>query len=366
VKLLVTTTLSPNQLRAHLGPIVAIPEVEEVVLVTDEEPPPLPKLVVVVPTRTEKRLLGRAGSKLVQTARLARRLRPAWVLSYNIMPHAVNGLLAARVSRSRTIYHMIGGDTEWRGGGWRSENAVLGRLPRPTPAVEKALLGVMQRTDIVCTMGARTRERLITAGLDPSRVIVAPPAIDVERFAPLPSGAPRRYDLMTAGRLVAPKRVHDFVAIVRRLKATIPTVRAAIAGAGPLETELREEASRQGVADAIDFLGSRRDIEDVYGSARVFVLTSAFEGFSVALSEALACGLPAVVTDVGDLRDLIVDGSNGSIRPVGDIDGLTAAVEAFLSDDRRYDRASKAARQAALERSVPLMTMLYRNILLER
>ena len=365
MRLLVTTTLSPNQLRAHLDPIVAIPEVEEIVLVSDEEPPPLPKLVSVVPSRTEKRLLGRAGSKLVHSARLARRLHPAWILSYNIMPHGVNGLVAGRVSGSRTIYHMIGGETEWRGGGWESENAVLGRLRRPVPALERALLGIMRRTDVVCTMGTTARMRLLAAGLDPRKVVVAPPAIDIKRFSPAPSAASRPYDLMTAGRLVPAKRLHDFIAVVCKLRATRPELQAAIAGAGPLERELRAEASRRGVGGAIDFLGPKQHIEDVYRSARVFLLTSAFEGFSVALSEALACGLPAVVTDVGDLRDLILDGQNGHVCATGDVNRLAGCAERLLADGRTYEQASKNARRAALQRSVPTLTTLYRRILVE-
>lgn len=363
MKLLVTTTLSPNQLDAHLRPILAIPEVEEVILVTDVAPPPLPKLRGIVPHEVERRALGRAGSKLAESARVARRLRPTWVLSYNIMPHAVNGLIAGRLAGSRTMYHMIGGSTEWVGGGWGSENAVLGRLPRPVPAIERALLGVMSRTDVVCTMGDGARARLIAAGLDPGRVIVAPPAVDVARFSPS-RDREARYDLVTAGRLVPAKRLHDFIAVVARLRSRYPALRAAIAGTGPLEQDLRSEAARRGAADAIDFLGLRPDVEHVYRSGRIFLLTSAFEGVSVALGEALACGLPAVVTDVGDLRDLVVDGRNGYVVGAGDVDALARAVERLLSDRQHYQSAASAAREVAIRRSIARLSTLYREILL--
>jgi glycosyltransferase involved in cell wall biosynthesis len=224
----------------------------------------------------------------------------------------------------------------------------------------------MRRTDVVCTMGARTRTHLIAAGLDPTQVVVAPPAIDVDRFSPAPGSEARPYELVTAGRLVPSKRLHDFIALVSLLRATRPTLRAAIAGAGPLEPELRAEASRRGVSEAIDFLGLKQDIEGVYRAARVFVLTSAFEGLSVALGEALACGLPAVVTDVGDLRDLIVDTRNGYVCPIGDVRGLAAGAERLLAENGSYEQASRAARESALERSVPRLTTLYRKILLEQ
>jgi glycosyltransferase involved in cell wall biosynthesis len=362
VRLLVTTTLSPNQLRAHLGPILALEQVEEVILVTDDPPAALPKLSAVVPGRQARRWLGRAGSKLVDSARLARRIRPDWTLSYNIMPHGVNGLVAGRLAGSRTMYHMIGGETEWVGGGWGSENAVLGRLPRPSATIERALLHVIRRADVVGTMGSRARARLVAAGIDPDRVIVTPPAIDVDRFRPATDGS-FRYDLLTVGRLVDAKRLEDFVAVVAQVRSSRPDSRAAIAGAGPLELHLRAEASRLGVADAIDFLGLRDDVEEVYRMARVFVLTSAFEGVSVALGEALSSGLPAVVTDVGDLADLVHEGRNGSLRPVGDTSGIAAAVEALLEDQQLYRRASGAAREVAASRSVPRIAELYERIL---
>jgi glycosyltransferase involved in cell wall biosynthesis len=365
MRLVATVTLNPNQLRAHLLPILAIPEVEEVVLVADERPPPLPKVRGVVPSSRERRLLGRAGSKLVRCVHVARELRPAWVLSYNIMPHGVNGFVAGRLAGCRTAYHMIGGDVEWQGGGWASDNSILGRLPRPVPPLERALLGVIRRTDLVCTMGGRGRARLIELGVDPARVVVTPPSVDTERFSPPPSGAPRPYDLVTAGDMLPVKRYEDFVAVVARLREIRPGIRAAIAGEGPLLSELRACASRLGVADSIDFLGRRADIEDVYRGGRVYVVTSRHEGLSVAMTEAMACGLPAVVTDVGELRDLVRDGRNGAVLPVGDVEGMAARIDELLGDEARLAAASAAAREDAVAHSgVARLTEVYRHILL--
>ena len=363
MKLLATVTLNANQLRAHLLPILALPEVEELVLVADEPPPELPKVRALLPSRAERRGLGRAGSKLFLCTREARRLRPDWVLSWNIMPHGVNGLLAGRAAGARTAYHMIGGEVEWAGGGWRSDNSVLGRLPGPVAPLERALFGVVRASDVVCTMGKTAREALLARGLDPARVFVTPPAVDVERFKPAQPARPL-YDLVTVGELIPTKRLTDFIAIVERLHATRPGLRAAVAGVGPLRDELVAEAKRRGLAASIDFLGFRPDIEQVYRSGRVFVLTSRYEGLSVAMTEALASGLPVVVSDVGELRDLVDDGRNGRLVPVGDIDTFAGAIEDLLADPRRYEQASAAARESVVERaSVPRLTEIYRGIL---
>lgn len=363
MRLLVTVTFNPNQLRAHLAPLVAIPEVDEVVLVADAEPPPMPKLRAVVPSPRMTRALGRAGSKLVTCSRLARSMRPAWILSYNIMPHGINGRIAGALSGRRTMYHMIGGPREFAGGGWTSDNAILGRLPRAVPPLERALLGVMRTSTVVGTMGRSGRERLVAEGLDPSRVVCVPPSVDVHRFRPGPVDG-RPYDVVIVAALLPNKRIGDFLAVVARLRATRPGLRAAVAGDGPERDRLAAEARRLGVADAVDFLGRRADIDQVYRSARVFMLTSGSEGLSIAMSEAMASGLPVVVSDVGDLGDVVHEGRGGYRVEPGDVEGFAARVGALLDDDALWARMSAAAREdVTAHASVERMTDLYRALL---
>ncbi len=120
---------------------------------------------------------------------------------------------------------------------------------------------------------------------------------------------------------------------------------------------------RAGVADSIDFLGVVDTVEDVYRAGRVFVLTSRHEGLSVAMSEAMACGLPAVVTDVGDLGDLVETGEYGALVPVGDIDAFAAQVGLLLDDEEQWRRASAAARSAAVDRaSVEAVAAVYARV----
>lgn len=364
MKLLATVTLRSNQFRAHFLPIVSLPEVEELVLVADKPPPPdVPKIRAVVPSNAEKRLLGRAGSKLVRCALIAAQMHPDWVLSYNIMPHGVNAHLAGRLAGARTMFHLIGGPNEWRGGGWRSGNAVLGRLPRPVQPLERALLSVLRGTTVVCTMGTSARADLIKAGIDPDRIVVVPPSVDVERFAPPPPGAPRTYDLLSVGDLIERKRPWDFVAMVAQLRHSRPNVRAAVVGDGPLRNEVEALAAKLGVGEAVDFLGARGDVATIYKRARVFSLCSRHEGLSVAMIEAMASGLPCVMTDVGDLSDLLQEGRNGHLLPVGDISGLAARVEELLADENRYGKASAAAREdAASYASTARVSELYRQL----
>ena len=363
VRVLATVTFNPNQLQAHLRPILELPEVEEVVLVADAAGPPMPKLRTVVPNRHLARLLGRAGAKLAVCVALAHRRRPDWIVGYSLVPHGINACLTRILMGGRVAYVMIGSTKEWTGGGWDSDNRILGRLSRPVPALEALFFRFVRGFDAVVTMGTDGRRELIERGIAPGRVVPIPASPDERRFHPRP-GHPKEYDLLTVGSLIERKQTRDFVEAVARLRSHRPALRAAILGTGPLDQELRAQARRLGIDDAVDFLGFRRDVEEVYARSRVFVLTSRFEGLSVALIDAMASGLPAVVSDVGEARDLVREGRNGYLFEAGDVDALVRRLEPLLDEPALRERLGRAAAEdAAALAGVRQTRDLYRLLL---
>lgn len=341
LELLVTVTLNDNQLRAHLRPILELREVASVTLVADAPGPHLPKLRTVVPPQPIVRLLGRAGAKFATCLALAVRHRPDWIIGYNLVPHGITANVAGAAAGSRVMYVMIGGPVEWLGGGWSSDNRVVGRLPRPIRLLEQLLFAFVRRSTAIVTMGTGARQEVVRRGIAPERVRVIPASID-ERFRPSPNGD-RLYGIVTTGSLILTKRVADIVEAVAELRRTRPALRAAVLGDGPLRPELQAHAERLGVADAIDFLGFRLDVEAVYARSSVFVLASRYEGLSNALADAMASGLPAVVSDVGEQSDLVVPERNGFLFPCGDIAALVRSVGALLDDPELRRTMGKAA-----------------------
>lgn len=330
----------------------------------DGPAPELPKLRTVVPPPLLVRLLGRAGSKGVMCVLLARRLRPDWIVCYSLVPHGLNAWLAGRLAgRPPVLYHMIGGPREWEGGGWTSDNRITGRLRRPVPVLERLFLALIRSYAAVVTMGELGRRRLTERGVAADRVVAVPASFDAEKFR-LRSGAERRYQLVTVGALIPRKRTSDLVAAVARLRADRPELRAAIVGEGPLEAELRAEIAKLGVEDAVDLLGRRDDVEEVYAASEIFVLPSRDEGLSVAQIEAMASGLPAVVSNVGEAADLLRDGRNGYLYPAGDVDALVGRLATLLDDPELRERMGAAAAEDALAHAGrERVTSLYRMIL---
>ena len=366
LRILATVTLGPNQLRAHLEPILQLPEVEQITLVSDKPGPSMPKFRTVIPRPALVRLLGRAGAKLTTCLAIARKENPDWIVSYNLVPHTINARLVGLILRRPVMCHIIGGPVEWQGGGWKSDNRVLGRLPRPIRMVEALLVRLIRGCDVIVVMGPQSRAALIERGVPPERVVIVPGGVDSQRFR-RPNGANPVYQLVTAGRLIPTKRTLDFVKAFARLMARRPDLKGAVLGDGPLEDAIRAEANRLGVDGAIEFLGFRHDIENVYAQSEIFVLTSRNEGLSLAMLEAMASGLTVVVSDVGEARVVVQDERSGYLFPVGDVDALVERLERLLDDAPLRARLGQAAEKEALRvAEYGRIAEAYRKILVEQ
>ena len=98
---------------------------------------------------------------------------------------------------------------------------------------------------------------------------------------------------------------------------------------------LEQLASELGIADRVEFVGQRdpAGVADILRQGRVFVLPSRHEGLPMSVIEAMVCGVPCVVSDVGDIREVAEDGLNAFvIDSCDDVDAFAGAVSTLLSD----------------------------------
>jgi glycosyltransferase involved in cell wall biosynthesis len=131
----------------------------------------------------------------------------------------------------------------------------------------------------------------------------------------------------------------------------MPGLRVAVIGDGPDASALQEKVVTLGLMDNVCFMGQRADVDQLLATARVYILTSRWEGLSIAMLEAMAAGAVPVVADVGDLRDAIRPGENGFLVDQDDIAGYASAAIRLLTDDREWRAYSRHARQSALMKS---------------
>ncbi|WP_293906847.1 glycosyltransferase [Phenylobacterium sp.] len=144
---------------------------------------------------------------------------------------------------------------------------------------------------------------------------------------PLPPGG---QTILAAGRL-APQKDFD---LALRAFALLPqrTARLVILGEGPLRAELARTARRLGVADRVEMPGFVPDIRPWLDRARVFLLSSRWEGYGAVVIEALAAGRPVVSTDCTPAtHELIARTGCGAVTPVGDAQALANALGAELA-----------------------------------
>jgi glycosyltransferase involved in cell wall biosynthesis len=147
----------------------------------------------------------------------------------------------------------------------------------------------------------------------------------------------------------------------------VPDARFVLVGAGPLEDELRRQAHELGLDGTVVFAGQRDDAVRVAAAFDVFVLSSLYEGLSVALIEAMALAKPVVVTDAGGLAEAVEHAKSGLVVPVGDEAALADAVVMLLGDPAlRVELGQAAQRRAAgfdIRRAVDRVEQVYEQLL---
>ena len=127
-----------------------------------------------------------------------------------------------------------------------------------------------------------------------------------------------------------------------QVAARFPEVDFVVAGTGPEGGDLR-----RGAPGNVRFIGFR-DSREVLAAADVFMLTSDYEGMPMTLLEAMACGVPSVVSDVDGCREILHDGEGGVTARPGDADDFSAKLGAFLSDADWRAEQGKLARERVL------------------
>ena len=233
------------------------------------------------------------------------------------------------------------------------------------------------RTDAVVAVCEAARERFSAQGVRPrGRLVSVPNGIRTGLFHA--ADAPHRQALRdalglpasarvvgTVGRLNPVKDQTMLLQAFARLRATRPDCVLVLVGDGPSRTELTSCAQALGMADAVHFLGDRGDVRALLPGFDVFALSSRSEGYSMALLEACASGVPIVCTDVGGNREIVAEGRNGRLVPAGDAVAMADVLGALLDTPALAHAMGTAGRdwalaQASVERMAARYAALYR------
>jgi len=163
------------------------------------------------------------------------------------------------------------------------------------------------------------------------------------------------------------KRILDVVEIFAQVARALPA-RLMLIGDGPDRSGAEHLALRLGVQDRIHFLGKQDNVNELLPLADLMLMPSEMESFGLAALEAMACGVPTIATNVGGVPELIDDGVNGLLFPLGDTAAMAAASIALLNDPLRLAAMGAAARKTASDRFcstriIPLYEAYYERVL---
>ncbi len=202
----------------------------------------------------------------------------------------------------------------------------------------------LQRAARVFAVAESLRQVAVALGIAPQQVRVVGNGVDLQKFAPLPrvdARAALRLPadapvLVTVGGLVERKGFHRVIELLPVLRQRHPGLTYLVVGGaspeGDMSAQLKQQVQSLGLGDAVRFLGALppEQLRVPLSAADVFVLATRNEGWANVLLEAMACGLPAVATDVGGNAEVVSSEALGRIVPFGDAARLEQAIDEAL------------------------------------
>lgn len=194
------------------------------------------------------------------------------------------------------------------------------------------------------------KTHVIPNGVDPARFAVPPE----EELTAIRSNwaAPDEKIIFFIGRLVHEKGVHVLIDAFAKVLAYYDKAKLVIAGKGPADSYLRDRARALGIYHRIYFAGFIDDPtrNKLYKCADVAVVPSLYEPFGITALEAMACGIPVVVSDTGGLSEVVRHGITGMKSYVANPNSLADNILALLSDERLCERVRANAYREVQER----------------
>ena len=202
----------------------------------------------------------------------------------------------------------------------------------------------------------------VAFGMNPEKTVIFPWGVDIEQFAPkkekrgkktATSSNRKSVTLFCSRTWESIYGVDVLAKAFVRVAQEDPNVNLILLGGGSQGTYIRQILMRGGVMERVHFGGQvgQRDLPRWYHMADIYISPSHVDGTSVTLLEALASGLPCLVSDIPGNRDWIEDGVNGWRFRDGDVDDLAGKIRSAIKEMKSFKKIGEAARKTAEERA---------------
>ncbi|MGH7525731.1 MAG: N-acetyl-alpha-D-glucosaminyl L-malate synthase BshA [Gemmatimonadales bacterium] len=231
----------------------------------------------------------------------------------------------------------------------------------------------IERSDAVTAVSTYLRDETYRAfGCVSCDLKVIPNFVNLQEYRPgEPEGraalAPEGHKIIThVSNFREVKRVKDVVRVFARIRRAMPATLVMI-GDGPERVDADNEARDLGVGSDVRFLGRIDSVAMLLQASDLFVLPSQTESFGLAALEAMACGSPVVASRAGGQPEVVDDGVNGILEPVGSVEAMARRAVELLRDPERHAAMRAAAldkaQQYSADRIVPMYEELYHEVM---
>jgi len=216
---------------------------------------------------------------------------------------------------------------------------------------------VLQDSQFFTSDANITRDKAVAYGMHPDHTVVFPWGVDLGYFMPNPNYARRAKEApftLFCNRSWEPRYGVDILArAFTKVAASIPNVSLILMGGGSQGGRIRQILHNGGALDRVHFPGqiSQTDLPRWYHMADLYISPSHVDGSSVSLLEALASGLPCLVSDIPANREWVTEGHNGWLFRDGDSDALAANIMQAIAQREGLPKTGAAARAVAEERA---------------
>lgn len=211
----------------------------------------------------------------------------------------------------------------------------------------RSLRSLQGRPHLLSAVSPQAVAELTAQGVDRTSVTYVPVGVNTEQFHPADDTAaaraklgisPEACVLLYVGRLSRPKNLFSLVDTFAELKKTVKRAVLVIVGSGELERPLARHIQATNVP-GVRLLGfiPNQELPNVYGGADFFIMSSTYEGQPVVLLEAMACGLPPILSDIPAMRGIIEDSGLGALVDFTDPRRAAQRIEEYVSSPKAQD-----------------------------
>jgi len=217
---------------------------------------------------------------------------------------------------------------------------------------------IMDKSAALTVVSKAMKKTVVDMGVAPDKVEVIPMGVDLKGlFTPDPGVQRKTDELLFVGRLVEVKGLQILLDAMPKVLAKHPGIRLVVAGAGPLESELRASAAKLNMTDCVDFLGMvpQLKLPSLYQQATLavfpFIVTKSGvqEGFGLVVVEAMGCCCPVIAGDLPAIQDTVVHEENGLIFPSGNAQVLADSILKLLDDPEFRARLAGEGRKSVVQ-----------------